>query len=1391
MTRLNTNAYLAAAVLLMKCCLATAVAGPGAWDRSYAPTVSGPVYATVLQPDGKLVVGGAFTSVNGSTSRNHLARLLSDGSLDSTFFSTGSGASSIVWTLAVQTSGSIVVGGDFTSINGTTRYHVARLNSNGTVDGSFVPTNAINNSVLALAVQTNNAVVIGGTFSGGTFPSYNARLTADGTTDTSFSSFPNGAVYAIAVQPDGKILIGGAFTTVNGANRNRIARLNADGSLDNTFQNGLTGASANVRCIQIQSDGKVLVGGDFTTVNGSSRSYVARLTTTGILDTGFAAAGGANGSVYAMALQSDGNVLIGGSFSTYTSVNLSRVARLYTDGTRDTTFTNFGINNIVQTLVVQSDGGILIGGTFTAINNTNASYLARLYGNLYPPEFVTQPASRNTNVGANVTFSALVSNPTATSFQWRKEGVNISGATGTSYALFNVQPSDAGNYSVFANNAVGGVTSSNALLQIGVAPSFASQPSSLSVTQGQSATFSASASGTPLNYYWKKNGTLISGQTNSSLSFASVVPTNAATYTCQVSNFLGSITSTGAVLTVAYPPTISIQPVSQTIGVGSNFTVSVTASGNPAVGFQWRTNGTIIDGATAASYTVTGAQTNDSGNYDVVITNSFGSVTSSVANITVIYYPPTIVSQPAGKNVAVGSPFSLSVVASGTAPLSWQWRTNGVPVAAANASSYVVNSAQLTDAGSYDVVVANSVGSITSSVALINVGFAPTVTEQPVSLTNAVGGSTNFSSAVTGTAPINLQWKINGNPIPGATNATLNFTNLRIADIGNYVLTATNLFGGTTSSNCTLSLAGYNFDILNGLVAFYSFNGNATNEIGNTNNGVAHGALLTADRFGNVNAAYSFNGSAYISFGSVPLNQTDNWTMCGWISPSSLSQSGMAIAVGHDDGITGDGYQLGISDGTSLPGGKLYGIFGGVATLDSGYVFSSANQWHHAVMLRDKGVTKFYLDGTQVGPTSTVVPLTPTAFSIGSGAGIRFFQGGIDDVRVYNRALTSNEVAILYGVEADVPVVTQQPQSQSVNAGSTATFTVAATANHSLTYQWNKDGTPIPGATNTILIVTNIHPAQIGYYSVTVSNGVAAIVSSSAPLGIFGYDSRLTNQLVAYYPLNGNVLDALGNGNAGVLKAGAFYTNGFDGGLNSAVAVDGVNAFVLFGKNDAVYPNQLLTWTAWFRAQNTNGIIFWDDDDQEGGDRGIDVFNGVLRAFSGGMTIVSTNFVADNSWHQCAFTSDTNGQFLYLDGTVIGSTNVIIQNHAGQSSVSVGSGQYGGNAYIATLKGAVSNVRIYNRALSSGDIAYLFQFEAQLPFEAPPTLVSSIGAGQSLDLYLTGVPGHTYILQAVTDLTPPISWKPIMTNTTDTNGFWHFTDQPSGTVQKFYRATTP
>jgi len=337
--------------------------------------------------------------VDGSRNAACLARLFPDGTVDTSFVAgnsaSGASISGTVSTLAVDSVGRVVIGGPFTTYGNISRAGIARLESNGTIDGGFVVTNAITSGVLALAVQTNDAVVIGGTFNYGNYgPSWNVRLNPDGTMDTSFASYPNGAVYAVAIQPDGRILIGGTFTTVNGAPRYRIARLNGDGSLDTTFQYNMAGCSGTVRCIEVQTDGKILIGGDFTSVNYATRYYVARLNTDGSLDTNFnnSYSGGPNGSVYAVAEQANGCVLIGGNFSEIGYAAMSRVARLYTDGTRDTSFTNSWINSTVESLAIQNDGRVLIGGTFTSVNFTNnVSYLARLYGDLYPPQFVTQP----------------------------------------------------------------------------------------------------------------------------------------------------------------------------------------------------------------------------------------------------------------------------------------------------------------------------------------------------------------------------------------------------------------------------------------------------------------------------------------------------------------------------------------------------------------------------------------------------------------------------------------------------------------------------------------------------------------------------------------------------------------------------------------------------------------------------------------------------------------------------------------------------------------------------------------------------------------------------------------------------------------------------------------
>jgi uncharacterized delta-60 repeat protein len=279
--------------------------------------------------------------------------------------------------------GKLVVAGDFTSVGGTSRVRIARLNRDGTVDTAFDPGTGPNSSVRALAVQSDGKVIIGGFFStvGLTPRNFIARLNANGALDVTFNpgSGPNGQVNALARLPDGKIVIGGQFTSVNGTNRGFIARLNSDGSLDTTFDPG-TGASATVRALAVLSDGTVFVGGDFQFMNGVSSRGLARLNTNGVVDTVFAASltNGVNGSVLSIALHQGTHLVVGGSFADVVNGTArTNLARFTVNGQLDNTFTA-AADGAVNTVAAQADGKLLIGGGFNNVSGVARSRVARL-----------------------------------------------------------------------------------------------------------------------------------------------------------------------------------------------------------------------------------------------------------------------------------------------------------------------------------------------------------------------------------------------------------------------------------------------------------------------------------------------------------------------------------------------------------------------------------------------------------------------------------------------------------------------------------------------------------------------------------------------------------------------------------------------------------------------------------------------------------------------------------------------------------------------------------------------------------------------------------------------------------------------------------------------------
>lgn len=198
-------------------------------------------------------------------------------------------------------------------------------------------------------------------------------------------------------------------------------------------------------------------------------------------------------------------------------------------------------------------------------------------------------------------------------------------------------------------------------------------------------------------------------------------------------------------------------------------------------------------------------------------------------------------------------------------------------------------------------------------------------------------------------------------------------------------------------------------------VAYYPLNGNANDAIG-TNHGTVNGAVLTTDRFGNANSAYSFDGvDDFISTANLATTNTDNWTMMAWVKPSSISQADGTIVInGFDNSVSGNGYTM-LMTGNGVPGNVLYGLFGQVAYINSGAAFTTNNIWYHAAIVRQSGTTRFYLNGAQAPNISAINPLTPSgSLRIGSCNGNRFWNGSIDEVKIFNTALTAAQVQQQY-----------------------------------------------------------------------------------------------------------------------------------------------------------------------------------------------------------------------------------------------------------------------------------------------------------------------------------------------------------------------------------------
>ena len=477
------------------------------------------------------------------------------------------------------------------------------------------------------------------------------------------------------------------------------------------------------------------------------------------------------------------------------------------------------------------------------------------------PSITSQPVGLTAVAGTNVTLSATASGSAPLSYQWMKGGLAVAGGNGAQLTLNNVQPSQAGSYSVVVTNLAGTVTSSAAVVTVLVTPSITRQPVGLTVVAGTNATLSVTASGTgPLSYRWLKDGSAVAGGNSAQLALNNVQPSQAGSYAVVVTNLAGTVTSSAAAVTVLQatvdiyngPGEVVDAPVYDVDGltllVGAAYQAQLFAGPAAdqlvAVGapLPFRTNlgagywqsgdtlrviNSVLPGATAfvqirvwevaagATYEAAVAARGKRGTSLVlsIVTGGAGAPPSLPPMMVGLEsfrlfqeQPPKVVSQPLNQTVIAGNPAGFEVVATGTEPVAYQWFENEVAIYGAIGPQLLLSGVWPDQLGSYYVRVFNVAGVVTSDTAFLTVLVPPSITSQPVGLTVVAGTNVTLRVTASGSDPLSYQWKKDGSTVAGGNDSQLALNTVQSSQAGSYTVVVTNLAGTVTSSAAVVTV---------------------------------------------------------------------------------------------------------------------------------------------------------------------------------------------------------------------------------------------------------------------------------------------------------------------------------------------------------------------------------------------------------------------------------------------------------------------------------------------------------------------------------------------------------------------------------------------------------
>lgn len=912
-------------------------------------------------------------------------------------------------------------------------YQTTRVLSNGDEDPSFQLDSSLSNwSANALALDAAGSILVGA--SQGL-----RRLFEDGSVDASFNaggSGPNATVRCIVVMPDGRLLIGGDFTSYNGVSRSGVARLLANGCLDTTFANpGLTGTTV-IRSVAVDASSRVIVGGTFRARAGSPAGWsVARLSSGGVIDTSFNVGHGAHlststssvGDVYAVAALPSGDVAVGGFFTAFNgdSTYAYFVVLNGVNGSINTSYSSNLITYPLRAFAVQSDGKLLAGSYNGALRRILAS------------------GSLDTTFGQS--GSPRISGINAMTMGPDNQRIYIAGPRFTD--LYGSPYSPV--IPVFSGLPP-------------LSPTIIEQPAGATATEEQSHTLRVRITGGHPFVQWYRDGAAIPNANSLTLTLNPLKLADSGDYHARVITSGGEITSASARLDVAVLPVISAQPQPKTVAEGANVSFQVSATGG-ALSYQWQKNSSNLDGETAPMLNLEAVTTAHAGNYRCQISNIAGTRTSNEVALVVIM-PPAFTQQPSAQSIVLGAAASFSAAATGDG-LSYQWFKENVPIAGATAASYNISAVTTADAAAYRCVVKNIAGTLSSNGALLTLISPPVIVQQPQSLLSGIGQSGSFTVIAAG-GGLSYQWQKDNVDIPGQTAAALNLAGLLSGSVGSYRCIITNAAGSITSVSAPLT-------------------------------------LLTAPMIIQPPDGLSLDAgqSAQFSVAASGFALSYQWRFDGSDISGATAPIYFIASVSESDAGS---YSCRVSNGagsvTSIAATLGVGTAPTITTQPVDQAVNAGSSVNFSINATGATSFEWQRDGAPIAgaTTSTLTIASAETAHVGSYRCVAINASGRTPSAPASLQVNGNLQILL------------QPQNISAELGANVSLRVLATGSGALTYAWRKTGSSVVAATSPTLSFTALTSAQAGGYACTISNGTDTLVSNTATISAAtGYGTML------------------------------------------------------------------------------------------------------------------------------------------------------------------------------------------------------------------------------------------------------------------------------------------